>query len=264
MSKVVLALSGSLRKPSFTEKMLALCLEGMGTDLEVHKFYPHKMDIKPCISCWSCWKKTNGQCVQKDDFQQIVDVYVRADYFIIAAPLYYFSFPATVKNAIDRFFCFLEPSQHPSDRGGTEHPKRGGHHPKTALISSCGFPELENLNLLSALFKRICADMDWTHSGEILVPAAGAANVPKLFDRKLERIRQAGAELVTGRITQETTSAIAQPVMPVEDYRAMCTASFSGLLGKARAVAIAMKSIGWKPPTDGHGNSDPKEMPEHL
>jgi len=30
MSKVVLAISGSLREPSFTEKMLDLCIEGMG------------------------------------------------------------------------------------------------------------------------------------------------------------------------------------------------------------------------------------------
>ena len=78
MSSVVLAISGSLRKPSFTEKMLDLCIEGMGPDLEVHKFYPHKMKIGPCTSCWSCWgRKRPGECVQKDDFEQILDVYKR-------------------------------------------------------------------------------------------------------------------------------------------------------------------------------------------
>ena len=35
----VLALSGSLRSPSFTEKMLDTLLEGTG-EMEVHKFYP--------------------------------------------------------------------------------------------------------------------------------------------------------------------------------------------------------------------------------
>ena len=252
MNRVVLTLSGSLRKPSFTEKMLDICIEGMGKDLELHKFYPHKMDIKPCTGCWTCWKKTKGQCVQKDDFQKIVDVYVRADYFLIAAPLYYFSFPATVKNVIDRFFCFLEPAQQASSRGGTEHLKRGDHHPKTVLISSCGFPEFENFDLLRSLFRRICEDMDWPHAGEILVPAAGAANAPKLFDKKLERIRQAGSQLVKDGIPPDTTKVIAQPVMPVEDYRAMCTANFSGLLGKAKAAAIVMKAINWKPPSDDH------------
>ena len=84
MSAVVLAISGSLRKPSLTEKMLDLCMEGMGQNLEVHKFYPHEMKIGPCNSCWSCWGKKNpGQCAHKDDFEQILEVYKRADYFLL-------------------------------------------------------------------------------------------------------------------------------------------------------------------------------------
>ena len=90
MGTVVLAISGSLRNKSFTEKMLDLCIEGMGENLEVHKFYPHKMKIGPCTSCWSCWgKKRPGECIQEDDFQRILDVYKRADYFLLAAPLYF-------------------------------------------------------------------------------------------------------------------------------------------------------------------------------
>lgn len=68
MNPVALAISGSLRKPSFTEKMLDLCIEGMGPNLEVHRFYPHKMNIGPCNSCYACWsKKTPGRCAQQDD-----------------------------------------------------------------------------------------------------------------------------------------------------------------------------------------------------
>lgn len=55
MSSVVLAISGSLRTPSFTEKEFDLCIEGMGEGLEVRKFYPHKMSIGPGTGCWSCW-----------------------------------------------------------------------------------------------------------------------------------------------------------------------------------------------------------------
>jgi multimeric flavodoxin WrbA len=91
MGSVALAISGSLRKPSFTEKMLDLCLEGMTEmepNLEVQRFHPHTMHIGPCKGCWSCWgKKKPGECVQKDDFQHILEVYKRADYFLLAAPL---------------------------------------------------------------------------------------------------------------------------------------------------------------------------------
>ena len=120
----VLAISGSHRSPSFTEKMLDTLLEGIG-EADVHKFYPHKMNIGPCTSCWSCWLgKNKGECIQKDDFQQIYDVYKRCDYFIVAAPGYVFGYPASVKNVMDRFFVNLEPSQYVRDDGTTDHPQR--------------------------------------------------------------------------------------------------------------------------------------------
>lgn len=243
MGNVVLAISGSLREPSFTEKMLDLCIEGMGEGLEVHRFYPHKMKIGPCTGCWLCWTGTKpGECVQKDDFEQILEVYKRADYLLVAAPLYVFDFPATVKNVFDRFFVTLEPAQIESLRGFTEHPKRLERHPKAVLISSCGFPELENFDLLQKHFRLICEHMGWSRSGEILIPAAGAANAPKLFDRKLELVRKAGAELIIGTISPETTTAIAAPVMAAEDYRRMATLSFEkGFVAQAKMAALAVK-----------------------
>lgn len=73
MGAVVLAIYGSLRKRSFTEKLLDLCIEGMGAGLELHKFYPHQMNIGPCNSCWSCWgSKSLGECVQKKVANSIV------------------------------------------------------------------------------------------------------------------------------------------------------------------------------------------------
>jgi putative NADPH-quinone reductase len=248
MSSVVLAISGSLRKPSFTDKMLNLCLEGMqqqGGDFEVKRFYPHTMHIGPCNSCWSCWgKKRPGECVQKDDFCQILDVYKRADYILFAVPLYFFDFPATVKNVIDRFFIDVEPRQMALGSGGTCHPSRFGRNPKAVLISSCGFPEMENFELLRQHFRLICEHMKWRWSGEILVSAAGAADVPKLFDRKDDHIRKAGAELARGAITMETSKAIAAPVMSVEDYRQMVTLCFDkGLSSKVKMAAIVFKAM---------------------
>ncbi len=258
MSAVVLAISGSLRKPSFTEKMLDLCIEGMGEDLEVHKFYPHRMRIGPCTSCLSCWgRKTPGECVQDDDFDQIVDVYKRADYFLIAAPLYIFDFPATVKNVIDRFFVILEPAQIESPSGATEHPRRFDRHPRTVLISSCGFPGMRTFDILRQHFRTICAGMGWTWSGELLVPAAGAAAAPRLFDGKYELIRRAGTELVAGSISQETMDGISAPVMPAEDYRRMATLNFEGgLLSKAKVLGIAMKAVRGQ-----HGETPPDQPP---
>jgi len=243
--KIVLAISGSLRKPSFTEKMLDCILEGMGEEVEFKKFYPHKMNISPCTSCYSCWgKKYPGVCSKNDDFNEILDVYKKADYFLLAFPLYFFSFPGSVKNMIDRFFIILEPTQRVSKRGTSEHPKRFGRHPKTVLISSCGFPELNNFDIVRLNFKKICEESDWPLSGEILIPAAGASNLPNVFDKKYEFIRQAGKSLLTGNIDKNLESQISSPVMSDKDYRAMCTAALSGgIMGNLKTVAIGTKAI---------------------
>ncbi len=230
--KTVLAISGSHRSPSFTEKMLDLCIQGMGDEVEVHKFYPHKMKIGPCTSCWSCWVKTPGECSQKDDFRKILDVYKRADFYLLAFPLYFFGFPATVKNVIDRFFIMLEPTQYESERGTTDHPKRYDRHPKAVMISSCGFPEMENFDLVRQHFQKICAASEWPWGGEILISAAGMANAPNLFDEKYELIKKAGSLLIDGVIDKELSAKIAAPVVDAKEYRAMVSAFFSGGIKK--------------------------------
>jgi len=241
----VVAISGSLRKPSFTEKMLDLFIEGMGENIEFHKFHPHKMDIKPCRGCLYCWTENPGVCVHKDDYSKFFNALVKADYFIIAAPLYVYHLPATVKNVIDRLFINLEPGQESSESRGTKHPKRHKNLPKLILISSCGFPEIDNFNHLREYMKILSDEMEIEICGEILISAAGLHNVPKLFDKKYELIRKAGKELLaTKHIGAETTEKIARPVMSNEEYRKIVNARFSGgIVDKAKMISIALKAM---------------------
>ncbi len=244
MVPTVLAISGSHRNPSFTEKMLDTLLEGLG-EADVHKFYPHKMNIGPCTSCWSCWiGKNKEECIQKDDFQQIYDVYKRCDYFIVAVPVYVFGYPATVKNVIDRFFVNLEPSQIVRENGVTDHPQRFTPKAKGVLVSSCGFPDMENFSLMSQHFKKWMNHGGLTWGGEVLIPAAGAANVPRLFNDNMDAIKQAGRELVEDVISVETMGRICDMPMSKEDYREMTNASFrGGIAGRARATAIGINAL---------------------
>jgi len=83
----------------------------------------------------------------------------------------------------------------------------------------------------------------WKWSGEILIPAAGVAGAPRLFDRKNELIREAGSQRLTGQIQPETTQVIAALVMPEEDWGQMATLNFEGgMLSRAKVVAITMKA----------------------
>jgi multimeric flavodoxin WrbA len=214
-------------------------------EVDVHKFHPHKMKIGPCTSCWSCWQgKNKGECVQKDDFQSIYDVYKKCDYFIIAAPVYVFGFPATVKNVIDRFFVNLQPSQILMENGITNHPQRYESKAKGVLVSSCGFPDMENFTLMSEHFKKIMMHFGLTWAGEVLIPAAGVANVPHLLDSNFEAVRRAGTELINGTISSENMRNISEVPISKNDYREMTNASFKGgFTGKAKATIIGIKAM---------------------
>ena len=69
----VLALNGSPHMGNgYTTSILGPFLEGMEEAVaEVELFHLYELDIKPCLGCLACWRKTPGECVQKDDMQKV-------------------------------------------------------------------------------------------------------------------------------------------------------------------------------------------------
>jgi len=64
-----------------------------------------ELSVKPCKACYQCLFK-DGQCVQKDDFQMVLDAMARADAYVVAAPTYLFGANATLKGLLDRGLTF--------------------------------------------------------------------------------------------------------------------------------------------------------------
>jgi putative NADPH-quinone reductase len=245
MSKLnILALSGSPKTHSYTHHMLELFLEPLQESAEVSLFIPRKMNIGPCVGCFHCWdKKTPGQCLQKDDFEQIIEAYKLCDLVVLAAPLYVFGFPATLKNVLDRFFITLEPDLIPLESGGTVHPNRFQRDRKAVLISSCGFPEIENFDLLREHFRLICKHIGWENSGEVLLPAAGAFGNTPLAKIKEGHLRSAGKDYsVSGRVSETTLEKVAGAPFSHEEYRKIANWNFKGgLAGKGKMMALMTK-----------------------
>ena len=101
----VLAINSSARigGQSKTELMLNHLVEGMrdaGAAVEVINL--HKMNIKNCIGCFTCWTKTPGKCIHKDDMtDEIYPKYLDADLLVLATPLYHFTVNAEMKAFIE-------------------------------------------------------------------------------------------------------------------------------------------------------------------
>jgi hypothetical protein len=103
---------------------------------------------------------------------------------------------------------------------------------------------MENFTLMSAHFKTWMEHAGVTWGGEVLIPAAGAANVPKLMDANLEAIRRAGTELRDGVISEETMNDISEVGITPEDYRKMVNANFAGGIGgTVKVISLGAKMM---------------------
>ena len=77
---------------------------------QVKMFNVCKMNIKGCLACEYCHGKGHGQCVQKDDMQEIYAELRDAEMLVLAAPIYYHGISGQLKCVIDRFYSALYPT----------------------------------------------------------------------------------------------------------------------------------------------------------
>jgi multimeric flavodoxin WrbA len=95
----IVAVCGSLRKESNTNKLVKKVAEASGYDYELINLAA--MDIKPCTGCGECIMN-EGSCVINDGMQPIYDKLMKADGLIIGSPTYYMDISGAIKCFIDR------------------------------------------------------------------------------------------------------------------------------------------------------------------
>jgi multimeric flavodoxin WrbA len=211
----VLALNSSPRGEgqSKTEMILNPLVEGMreaGAQVEVVNL--RKKTVRNCIGCYTCWTKTPGVCVHKDDMTlELFPKWLEADMVVYATPLYHFTMTASMKAFIERTLPVLEPFfVQTKDR--TTHPLRHKV-PKVVVMSVAGFPEMSVFDQLSSYVRFLFAR---GLLAEIYRPGAESlAHMP--FPAKREEIfaalRGAGSELVQSqKVSDETIARITQPL----------------------------------------------------
>ncbi len=87
----VLVLNGSPRaERSNTLRLTKAFLEGFPSGTETEIVHLGELNIKPCMGCFSCWTKTAGECVIRDDMQAPYPKIASADIMIESFPLYFF------------------------------------------------------------------------------------------------------------------------------------------------------------------------------
>jgi putative NADPH-quinone reductase len=212
----------------FTFKLLDRFLDGIraeGITPEIH--FLSKYKIRPCNGCFSCWVKTPGVCVHKDDMTVLNEKLEDADLIIYAQPLYVFAVPGITKNFLDRRLPVLEPFLIENSDGSTRHPHRGkGKSPRRMLIFSvCGFPEVDHFDGLIKMFRLMSRSGQTPIVGEILRPSSESMRfgerIGGSYQRIMDALFEAGGQVaIQGYVSSETEQDISQPLVPtVQGFR---------------------------------------------
>lgn len=97
----ILGIMGSPRKMSNTDLLLDEALKGaQSAGAEVEKLVVADLNIAPCAEYYGCSR--DGQCVIKDDMQQVYVKLLEADGVILASPIFFYGLTAQAKALIDR------------------------------------------------------------------------------------------------------------------------------------------------------------------
>lgn len=187
----------------------------------------NRMNIKPCLGCFSCWNKTPGECCIHDDMKETIEKMLWADITVWSFPLYYFGIPGQLKNLIDRQL----PMSLPFMSEGTEsggHPSRYDMSKKrTVLISTCGFYTAKgNYDCVADMFDRICGKDCYT---TLFVGQGELFRVNELSERTdeyLSYVKKAGEEFAFDKISDQTQKNLDADLFPRDVFEAMADASW--------------------------------------
>ena len=145
--KKILILNGSpKREHSATINVTKAFVDGLveETNASVEYINLADLNIKPCTGCLSCWGRTEGECVIKnDDIPMIKKKIEECDIFIESYPLFFFGMPGTMKVFTDRMLSMMNTymGQRSPENGESFHGIRNPKDQKLIVITSCAYTE---------------------------------------------------------------------------------------------------------------------------
>ncbi len=216
---------------------------------EIEEIILKNQKISHCIGCFTCWTKTPGKCVHRDDMDALLPK-MNADLVVLATPLYVYSVPGAVKDFLDRQIPRYEPFLVEQD-GITTHPSRDGV-AKNSLFVICvaGFPEQSHFDAVVTM----CKKMTESYCGHLLIGGSepmSRDDAQSSYTELYRQIEQAGYEVATQGKMQETTAQQIRdlttwPPQKVEQFRRIANDYWTALIAKTPTNLPPIKTAGGK------------------
>lgn len=225
---------------SITHLIAGEFLEGAkAAGAEVENIFLVKKKIVHCRGCLTCWIKTPGVCMHKDDMAPLLEKYLESDIIVMATPVYVENITGLAKDFMDRLIPIMDPRFEPDDDGVTRHVKKYEKYPDIFVISTCGFPEQSAFEVIELLFQRIARSMDAKYIGGVYRTGGGflAVDNPVLkpmIDEYKGLLRIAGAEIAKdSKLSEQTVAELEKQLIPTDFYNVQVNMIWESLMAKA-------------------------------
>jgi len=170
----VLVLNGSPHPNGNTAALIEAFRKGAEENgNKVTVFDVCKKRITGCRGCEYCHTKGSGQCIQKDDMQELCELLAGAEMLVIASPIYFFGLSAQLQAAIQRTYAIGIPAKLR----------------KAALLLSSGSDGVYDGAIFE--YRQICEWMQLENMG--ILTAHGAENKS---EKKLTEARELGSRVL--------------------------------------------------------------------
>ncbi len=196
-------------------------------------------NIKDCSGCYTCWTKTPGECIYKDDMTELRKKYREANLVVFASPLYIFNVTGIMKTFMDRLLPIMKPYMLTNENGETLHPDRFPEKGEQGFVvfSAAGFPEVEhNFDGLTGMYRCWDSHSENTHlTGEFYLTAAEIIVQSVYAERKrtiAEVCYKAGKQIVEeGKIDREYMQTVQDTTVTKETFQTQADAFWESLDG---------------------------------
>ena len=96
-------------KVEVIEKKIKKSRNWIENNEEEVKIISDENKIKNCTGCFCCWIKNPGRCILKDGYENLAELYSKAEKIIIISKCCYGTYSPFVKNVLDRSIPYLLP-----------------------------------------------------------------------------------------------------------------------------------------------------------
>lgn len=121
---------------------------------EVSMINLKNMKLNNCIGCYSCWVKTPGICIYKDDGPDILKQYINSDIVILSSPIIMGFISSSLKAMIERMIPLTHPYLYiHNDR--MQHVQRYDKQPAFILLLEKENEDDESILITQSIFENI-------------------------------------------------------------------------------------------------------------